>query len=219
VNYRFKDRRSAGQLLADAVARRVEGQRVRIFALPRGGVAIGFEIARKLEVPLEIFLVRKLGVPGHEEFAMGAISSGGGLYLSGRTIDELKIPGGEIDRVIARETRELERRELAYHQPASLEVGGEVVVLVDDGLATGASMRSAARAVRKKEPRRLLIAVPVASVRSCEEMADEADEIICLCTPVDFHAVGEWYDDFRQVTDEEVLAMLGEARKCHPAGR
>ena len=218
MSYHFKNRRAAGLLLAEELARRVKGQVVRVLALPRGGVPVAFEIAQRLDVPLEIFLVRKLGVPGHEEFAMGAISSGGGLFLKGQTIEDLKIPAAEIDQVIARETQELHRRETAYRQDHALEVAGDVVVVVDDGLATGASMRTAVRALRRQQPRRIIVAVPVAAASACEEMAADADEVVCLYTPVQFHAVGEWYEDFSQTSDEEVLELLSRSKPLEAAG-
>lgn len=217
--YRFKNRREAGRLLADALAQYASVDILRLLALPRGGVPVAFEIAQQFNLPMELFLVRKLGVPGDEEFAMGAVASGEGLYLDMETIGRLKIPAQEIDRVIARETEELRRREQAYGLGPELEVTNEVVALIDDGLATGASMRSAVRALRRKGPRRIIVAVPVGSAGTCGEMKSEADEVLCLYTPIDFHAVGEWYEDFSQTTDDEVVELLAKSKRMEGAKR
>jgi putative phosphoribosyl transferase len=173
---------------------------------------VGYEVARALGAPLDIFLVRKLGVPGHEELAMGAIASGGVRVLNPRVVDALGISAAEIERVAAQEQAELERRERAYRggRPPP-RVAGCDVILVDDGLATGSTMRAAAAALRAMHPRRLVVAVPVAAAETCEELRGEVDEVVCAMTPEPFYAVGLWYEDFAQTTDEEVAALLADA--------
>ncbi len=182
---------------------------VLVLALPRGGVPVAYEVARALDVPLDIFVVRKLGVPGHEELAMGAIASGGVTVLNDDVVDALRIPRGLIDAVAARELRELTRRERAYrnHRPAPL-VRGRTVILVDDGLATGSTMRAAVAALRRLGPARIVVAVPTAAPSTCEEFRHEADACVCEITPEPFFAVGCWYEDFSQTTDEEVRDLL-----------
>jgi predicted phosphoribosyltransferase len=185
---------------------------VLVLALPRGGVPVAFEVARALEAPLDIFVVRKLGVPGHEELAMGAIASGGAWVLNNDLIESLNPPFRVIQAVAARERLEIERRERAYrgNRPA-LEVRGRTVILVDDGLATGASMRAAVAALQRLGPGRLIVAVPTAAPSTCSELGQEVDECICVITPEPFHAVGIWYEDFSQTTDEEVRDLLQQA--------
>jgi len=185
-----------------------------VLALPRGGVPVAYEVARSLNAPLDIFLVRKLGLPGHEEYAMGAIASGGVRVLNPQMAG-LQIPQSAIDAVAAREEQELERRERLYRSarpPLGLE--GRVVILVDDGLATGSTMRAAAMAVRQKKPLRLVVAVPVAAPETCDDFRAEVDEIVCALTPEPFRAVGLWYEDFNQTTDDEVRALLAAAREA-----
>jgi len=173
---------------------------------------VGFEVARALNAPLDVFVVRKLGVPGHEEFAMGAIASDGVRVLNADVVDGLGIPEAVIDRVAERETRELERREHEYRgdRPA-VDVRGHTVILVDDGLATGSSMRVAAMALRKKQPAHLVVAVPVGSPETCAEFEMVVDKVVCAATPEPFWAVGQWYGDFSQTTDEEVRDLLRRA--------
>ena len=185
---------------------------VVVLALPRGGVPVGYEVARKLNAPLDVFLVRKLGVPGHEELAMGAIASGGMRVLNDEIVIYLGISDKVIDRIAAVEQRELERRELAYrdNRPRP-ELKGRVVILIDDGLATGSTMRAAAESLRRHEPRRIVVAVPVSSRETCEELRSEVDEIVCAATPEYFQGVGLWYEDFVQTSDEEVRQLLRRA--------
>jgi len=187
---------------------------VLVLALPRGGLPVAFEVARALRSPLGVFLVRKLGVPGHEELAMGAIATGGVCVVNEAVVRELGIGGEAFEEVAARERTELERRERAYlgDVPAP-EARGRTVILVDDGLATGSTMRAAAEAVRRQEPERVVVAVPVASRETCEELRAEVDEVVCAETPEPFRGVGRWYEDFSQTTDEEVRELLAKARQ------
>ena len=184
-----------------------------VLALPRGGVPVGFEIARALRAPLEAFVVRKLGVPGQEELAMGALASGGLRVLNPEVVAALgSYARVAIERVTEREKEELRRREEQYRGARPFpDLKGRTVILVDDGLATGATMRAAARAVRAREPARLIIAVPVAPETSCEEMRAEADEVVCALTPESFFGVGQFYRDFQQTTDEEVRDLLARS--------
>jgi putative phosphoribosyl transferase len=208
----FRDRSDAGQQLAELLGAYAHRQDVVVLALPRGGVPVAFEVAKALNAPLDVLLVRKLGVPGQEELAMGAIASGGISVLNEAVISALQISEDEIERVREHEEKELVRRERLYRddrpQP---EVSGRIVILIDDGLATGASMRSAARALRQRHPARLVIAVPVASPSTCLDLQDEADEIVCAMTPEPFYGVGQWYEDFSQTSDEEVHDLLARA--------
>ena len=209
---RFRNRAEAGRLLAERLREYAGRNDVVVLALPRGGVPVAYEVARALDAPLDVFLVRKLGVPGREELAMGAIASGGLIVLDQRIVRALGIPEQEIERIVAAEAAELRRREKAYRgdrEPPQL--AGKTVVLVDDGLATGSSMRAAVLAVRRHDPARVNVAVPVASPEACEEFRAEVDEIVCLLTPHPFGAVGIWYEDFSQTTDDEVRALLAQA--------
>jgi len=208
----FADRFEAGRVLASRLAEFANGEDVVVLALPRGGVPVGFEVARALHAPLDVFVVRKLGVPGHEELAMGAIASGGVRVLNRRVVETLGISPEEIERIAAEEQRELERREREYRDGRPrLDVRGRTVILVDDGLATGSSMRVAALALRKKEPARIVVAVPVGSRATCEEFESEVDITVCAVTPEPFFGVGQWYADFRQTSDEEVRELLRRA--------
>jgi len=182
-----------------------------VLALPRGGVPVGYEIAHALGAPLDVFVVRKLGVPGHEELAMGAVASGGVRVLNADVITSLGAWAMEaVEQETARELRELNRREEQYRGTKPFpELKDRTVILVDDGLATGATMRAAARAVRQRQPARLIIAVPVAAESSCQEMKIEADEVVCALTPAMFFGVGQFYEDFRQTSDDEVRELLG----------
>ena len=213
----FSDRADAGRQLAAQLGDYTGRPDVLVLALPRGGVPVGYEVARALAAPLDVLLVRKLGVPGHEELAMGAVASGGVRVLNPDVVDSLGIPAPLIDEVAAREQGELERRELAYRDGRRApDVCGRTVILVDDGLATGSTMRAAAKAVRQQQPQRLVVGVPVASPQTCDEFRDEVDEIVCAITPEPFYAVGVWYHDFSQTTDDEVRALLARsAREQH----
>jgi predicted phosphoribosyltransferase len=208
---RFTNRVEAGHALGAEVARRI-GKRddVIVLGLPRGGVPVAHAVAEAIQAPLDVFIVRKLGFPGHEELAMGAIASGGVRVLNDDVLRQMPVPARMIDAVADREQRELERRERAYRgNRPELDVKGRTVIVVDDGLATGSTMRAAVRALKKMEPRAVIVAVPVAAPSTCNDFRTEADDIICLHTPEPFEAVGLWYEDFAQTTDEEVHALLG----------
>jgi len=217
----YRDRSEAGRILAGKLAGFANTPDLLVLALPRGGVPVAFEVARALKAPLDVFLVRKLGVPGHEELAMGAIASGGVRLLNQEVVNHLRISADVIERVTATERDELRRRDRAYHgnRPA-INVRGRTVILIDDGLATGSTMRSAIVALRKQEPRRIVVAVPIASPATCEEFQSEVDDVICARTPDPFYAVGLWYEDFSQTTDEEVRDLLARAaQEQSPAGQ
>jgi erythromycin esterase-like protein/predicted phosphoribosyltransferase len=207
----FRDRREAGRRLAEKLAAYANRPDVLVLALPRGGVPVGYEVARALSAPLDVFIVRKLGVPGYEELAMGAVATGGVRVLNDQLVERLGIPESLIDAVAARERQELARRERLYrgNRPPP-DVRGRTVILVDDGLATGATMYAAIEALRQQNPARIVVAVPTASPETCEEMKTKADEVICAITPEPFHAVGRWYRDFSQTTDEEVGVLLAQ---------
>jgi putative phosphoribosyl transferase len=210
----FRDRRDAGRLLAQRLGAYANRPDVVVLALPRGGVPVAYEVAQALHVPLDVFLVRKLGLPGHEELAMGAVASGGVRVLNRDVVEQLNIPDEVIDAVARRELQELERRERAYRGDRPFpEVRGKTVILVDDGLATGSTMRAAAEALRQQGPARLVVAVPAGSRETCDEFRAEVDEIVCGIMPDPFYAVGLWYDDFSQVTDDEVRDILAAARQ------
>jgi predicted phosphoribosyltransferase len=210
----FRDRREAGRALARELLHLAGRPDVLVLALPRGGVPVAYEVARALGAPLDVFLVRKLGVPGHEELALGAIATGGVRMLNEQVVRGLRIPPQVIDRVAADERAELGRRESAYRggRPPH-EARGKVVILVDDGLATGASMRAAVAALRQMRPARIVVAVPVAAPSTCAEFRDQVDEVVCARTPEPFYAVGLWYDDFSQTGDEEVRDLLETAER------
>jgi predicted phosphoribosyltransferase len=212
---RFQDRTDAGRRLAGELTEYARRPDVLVLALPRGGVPVAYEVARELNAPLDVFLVRKLGVPGQEELAMGAIATGGVRVLNDSVIDMLHVPDRVIDAVAEKEQRELVRREVEYRgdRPAP-EVRGRTVILVDDGLATGSTMRAAAEALKHEGAERLVVAVPVAPPETCEAFRREVDEIVCAVTPEPFYGVGMWYDDFSQTTDEEVRALLD--RQANP---
>jgi len=216
----FRDRREAGRQLAQHLAAYANRPDVLVLALPRGGVPVAYEVARALHAPLDVFLVRKLGLPGHEEYAMGAIASGGVRVLNPEVVDELHLPDELINTVTRRELQELERRERTYRGDRPFpDVRGKTVILVDDGLATGSTMLAAAEALRRLGPARLIIAVPAGSPQTCAEFRDEVDEVVCAITPEPFYAVGLWYDDFSQTTDDEVRDLLAAARQEVPAQR
>jgi predicted phosphoribosyltransferase len=212
-NQRFQDRREAGRLLGDAVAKRYGDRRnVIVLALPRGGVPVGYEVALAIGAPLDVFIVRKLGVPGHEELAMGAIASGGVRVLNDDVLNYVPVPRAAIEATAKREQEELVRRERSYRgAKPPLDVSDKTVIVVDDGLATGSTMRAAVRALRKMQPREIIVAVPVAAPSTCKDFRSEADDIICLRTPEPFQAVGLWYEEFDQTSDEEVHELLDHA--------
>jgi predicted phosphoribosyltransferase len=206
---RFRNRIEAGRRLAEELADYAGQADVLVLALPRGGVTVGAEVARALGAPLDVMLVRKLGVPGHEELAMGAIASGGVRIISDEVIAALGVSERELAAVAAAEEAELARRERLYRGTrGSPEVRGRTVILVDDGLATGATMRAAAAAILSQRPRRLVVAVPVAPDEICRALRTEVDQVVCALTPEPFHSVGTWYEDFSQTTDDEVRELL-----------
>ena len=208
----YRDRRNAGKKLAELLGAYAQRPDVLVLALPRGGVPVAYEVARALNAPLDVFLVRKLGVPGHEEAAMGAIASGGIRVLNDEVIHALHLPRQVVEEVTAREQRELQRRQQLYRdgRPAP-DVKGRTVILIDDGLATGATMRAALRALRQQQPARLIVAVPVGARSACRELLGEADEVICARTPEPFFGVGWWYQQFEQTSDQEVHDLLARA--------
>ena len=206
----FYDRAEAGQVLAKGLVQYADDPDVLVLGLPRGGVAVAAEVARALRAPLDVFVVRKLGVPGHEELAMGAIASGNVRVLNDDVVRALRIPPDVIARVAAEEQMELERREQLYRDGrAAADVHGRTAILVDDGLATGASMSAAVAALRQLGPKRIVVAVPVAAASACEAFRAKVDEVVCAMTPESFQAVGIWYNDFSQTTDDEVRALMG----------
>jgi len=214
----FRDRNEAGQRLAKELSEYADRPDVIVLGLPRGGVPVAFEVAKALNVALDIFLVRKLGLPGQEEMAIGAIASGGVQVLNHQLARTLSISDQTIQRVAEDEWRELERREQAYRgDRSSPDVQNRTVILVDDGLATGASMWAAVTALRKKEPARIVVAVPTAAPQTCEAFEDEVNEVICATTPQPFMGVGAWYEDFSQTTDVEVREYLERAADLLPA--
>jgi putative phosphoribosyl transferase len=214
----FHDRADAGRVLATQLTAYSQHPQVQVLALPRGGVPVAFEVAQALRAPLDVFLVRKLGVPGHEELAMGAVATGGVRVLNDEVIRALAISPDVIETITAAEQQELARREHVYRgERPPLEMSGRIVILVDDGLATGATMRAVVAALRQQQPARLIIAVPIAAVETCEALRAEVDEIICVVTPRSFYGVGQGYDDFSQMTDAEVRDLLRRADCLPPA--
>jgi putative phosphoribosyl transferase len=209
---RFRDRIEAGRLLGQELARTLrDGRSIIILALPRGGVPVGAEVAKALDAPLDVFIVRKLGVPGHEELAMGAIASGGVRVLNQEVLRYIPLSQKSIDEVAAREEQELRRREHSYRgSRPPLDVAGKTVIIVDDGLATGSTMRAAVAALQKMQPAAIIVAVPVAAKQTCDEFHSDGINVVCLRTPEPFEAVGLWYEDFSQTTDEEVHEILDE---------
>jgi putative phosphoribosyl transferase len=205
----YKNRRDAGKRLAQELKQFAGRPGLVVLALPRGGVPVAFEVAEALGAPLDVFVVRKLGVPGHEEYAMGAVASGGVIVLNEEATRSLRIPVSAIHTVAAREQEEIRRRNRLYRgDRPPLEVRDRTIILVDDGLATGSTMRAAVEALRKQSPKRIVVAVPVGAVSSCRQLRDTADEVICPATPDPFEAVGLWYDDFIQTEDAEVRDLL-----------
>jgi len=208
----FRDRIEAGQILASKLTKYLNQVNTVILALPRGGVPVAYEIGKELGLPVDIFVVRKLGVPGHEELAMGAIASGGVRHINRDVVDQLRIDSETIDSASRREQKEIERRERLYRgQRPPVDVLNKTVILVDDGLATGSTMRAAIAALRQHRPTRIVVAVPAAAPQTCSEIAAEVDEIICAATPEPFYAVGQWYQEFSQTTDDEVRELLARA--------
>jgi predicted phosphoribosyltransferase len=206
----FRDRVEAGEVLAEGLLQYRDRDDVIVLALPRGGVPVAAEIARRLHAPFDVFVVRKLGVPGHEELAMGAIASGGVRLLNDDVVGPLGIPSNVIDSVARNEQIELERREELYRgSRAPIGLVGKTVILVDDGLATGSTMRAAVKAVRQQKPAQVIVAVPVGAPETCAMIAREADDVVCVRTPEPFVAVGLWYRDFTPTSDREVRALLG----------
>ena len=210
---KFKDRTEAGQILARKLTAYANCADVVVLALPRGGVPVAFEIATALNLPLDVFLVRKLGVPGQSELAMGAIANSGVRVLNQDIVRSLRLSDAVIDKVAAQEQQELERRERLYRDDRPIpQLHERTVIIVDDGLATGATMRAAIEALRQQQPARIVVAVPISSPETCRDLAVEVDEIICVETPQPFCSVGLWYEDFPQTTDEEVCALLKQAQ-------
>jgi predicted phosphoribosyltransferase len=212
MRFQFQNRAEAGRLLAAKLEDYAGRDGLIVLGLPRGGVPVAFEVARKLRAPLDVFLVRKLGAPGHEELALGAVASGGVCVFNDSLLKSCDIPRRVLDEIIARERKELERRERAYRRDPPPDLRGRTIILVDDGLATGATMRAAARAARELQPARLVAAAPVAARDTAEQLRREADAVVCVHEPEDFSSVGEWYADFEQTTDEEVRELLEKAR-------
>jgi putative phosphoribosyl transferase len=216
----FRDRVEAGRELAKRLEAYADQPKVLVLGIPRGGVPVAFQVAVKLHAPLDVFIVRKLGTPGQEELAFGAIASGGIRFLDREIIDATGISESEMERITAKEEEELARREQAYRgkrKPLSIE--GQVIILVDDGIATGSSMYAAIRAIRRMKPARIVVAVPVAPISTCRCLKSDADEIVCVQMPESFHAIGQFYEDFSQVTDGEVVALLqdGTSKSMHIA--
>jgi predicted phosphoribosyltransferase len=210
----FQDRFEAGRILASRLSQFAQRNDVIVLGLPRGGIPVAFEVAKALNSPLDVFVVRKLGVPGREELAMGAIASSGIRVVNRAVVDALGIKNDEIEEAATEQRAELERREREYRSGRPmLDVHNRTVILIDDGLATGSSMRVAVMALRKREPGRIVIAVPVAAPSTCEELESEADQVVCAVTPEPFLAVGQWYRDFRQTSDDEVHKLLDRANQ------
>jgi putative phosphoribosyl transferase len=212
MTWRFRDRAEAGRLLAQKLTAYADRPDVVVLALPRGGVPVAFQVAQALNAPLDILLVRKLGVPGHEEFAMGAIASGGVYVVNRDIVRSLGISASEIEEVTARERQELERRERVYRggRPAP-DVRGRTVIVVDDGLATGTTMRAAIALLRKQDVARIVVAIPVSPPMTCQEVEAEADKVVCVRMPEPFFAIGMWYERFPQTSDKEVRDLLERA--------
>lgn len=206
---KFRNRTEAGKLLASQLTDYANRSDVLVLGLPRGGVPVAYEVAKELDAPLDVCLVRKLGVPGHKELAMGAIAAGGVRVINENVIDWLRISPETINEVAAMEIRELDRRSHIYRGNRPLpKVKNHTIILVDDGIATGATIRAAISTLKKQKPRKLVVAVPVAGVSTCEELEAEVDEVVCILKPEDLYAIGLWYEDFQQTTDAEVCELL-----------
>ena len=208
----FNDRRDAGRKLAQKLSAYANQSDVVVLALPRGGVPVAYEVALALNAPLDIFTVRKLGLPGHEELAMGAIATGGARVINQDVVRSFNVPRGVIEAVAKQELNELERRERVFRGNRIMpEIHGKTAILIDDGLATGASMQAAILGLRAKNPARIVVAVPTAPLETCEAFKKLVDEMICATSPEPFYGVGQWYEDFSQVTDEQVQTLLKQA--------
>ena len=206
---KFRNRTEAGKLLATQLTEYAHCPDILVLGLPRGGVPVAYEVQKELNAPLDICLVRKLGVPGHKELAMGAIATGGVRVMNENVVDSLQISQATIDQVEAMEIRELDRRNHAYRgNLPPLEVKNRTIILVDDGIATGATIRAAIATLKKQQPRQLVVAVPVAAVSTCEELKAEVDQVVSVITPDNLYAIGIWYEDFQQTTDAEVCELL-----------
>ncbi len=206
---KFRNRTEAGKLLASQLTDYANRSDVLVLGLPRGGVPVAYEVAKELNAPLDVCLVRKLGVPGHKELAMGAIAAGGVRVINENVIDWLRISPETINEVAAMEIRELDRRSHIYRGNRPLpKVKNHTIILVDDGIATGATIRAAISTLKKQKPRKLVVAVPVAGLSTCEELEAEVDEVVCILKPEDLYAIGLWYEDFQQTTDAEVCELL-----------
>lgn len=217
---KFIDRFEAGAILAKYLKDFANKPNVIILALPRGGVPVAYEIANALSAPLEVFIVRKLGLPGHEELAMGAIASGGTVFFNEPLMTQLNLDRSSIQHVLEKEREELQRRENLYRGSNSFpNLKGKIVILVDDGIATGATMMAAIEALRIQKPKSIVIAVPVAAYSTCEEMAPLVDKIVCPLKPIDFYAVGLWYENFPQTSDNEVIELLKKSHSIHSSSR
>ncbi len=213
----YQDRREAGKLLARSLERFAGRADIVVLALPRGGVPVGLEVAEALGAPLDVFIVRKLGVPGHEEYAMGAVASGGVIVLNEEATRSLGIPASMIEAVAAREQREIARRDRLYRGTRPpLDVRDKTIIIVDDGLATGSTMRAAVEALRDRSPKRIVVAVPVGAASTCRQLREIADEVICPSTPEPFDAVGLWYANFEQTSDAEVRDLLDRSASLRP---
>ncbi len=215
----FRDRRQAGRVLAQHLVEYRGRPDVLVLGLPRGGVPVAFEVATAIHAPLDVFMVRKIGAPWNEEFALGAIASGGLVYLDRDTVSRIGVEQGEIERIVEMETRELARRERLYRGSRPFpELAGLTVILVDDGLATGSSMLAAVNAVRTQNPREVVATTPVASAQACEMLSQVADRCVCAATPEPFYGVGMWYDDFSETSDGEVMELLQQAAELQHSG-
>lgn len=216
MSFRFLDRSEAGRLLGDLLRAQATHPDAVILGLPRGGVVVAFEVARRWQRPLHAFLVRKLGVPGHEELAMGALADNGDYFLNEEVLKSLRISPDIIDNAVARERRELARQEQLFQTGPAPDLKAKLVILIDDGLATGATMRAAVLAVRPRQPARIVVAVPVAAPDIAREFEREVDEVVCVQSPPNLGGVGEWYEDFSQTTDGEVQELLARAAGLRP---
>ena len=213
----FRDRVHAGQLLAEALMKYANRDDVLVLGLPRGGVPVAYEVANQLHAPLDVLIVRKLGVPDNEELAMGAIASGGVKVLNSAVVRTFGIPPDVIEQAVATQSKELRRRELAYRgHTGAPEIKGRIVILVDDGIATGSTIRAAVQALRQQHPKQVIIAVPTAAPDSCEDLEPIVDDLVTLMRPEDFRGVGQWYEDFSQTSDAEVTQLLARATLLEP---